>query len=65
MKDKNIKVIFDNEFITDLESLIEDNKDAVPITDEEAQKIRDLKIGESTFSGFIELTRTEETTWNH
>ena len=58
--DKNITLLFDNDFITDLESLIEDNKDAVPFTLEELQTLRSLKLGEITFIGLIELKRVSQ-----
>ena len=58
--DKNIFLLFDNDFVTNLKSLIEDNKDAVPFTDEELQTLRNLKLGEITFIGFIELKRVSQ-----
>ena len=55
--DKNIKISFDGQFITTLHDLIIDNLDALPLTEEEALEIRELKEGDSSMIGMIEITK--------
>tara|TARA_R100001443_G_scaffold114611_1_gene130855 strand:+ start:1695 stop:1877 length:183 start_codon:yes stop_codon:yes gene_type:complete len=59
MNDKDIHIMFDGDFTTTLHDIITDNSQAgcVPITDDQANEIRNLPFGGSTYIGWIKLER--------